>query len=187
MKRIRSHNALPKKSTGPSEARRTSQFRCVSGPSASSSIPNLAALPLHSDAGGSADLDPDQTRTGSIGASTFFDTMPSAPSRQACAKTIGPSSAMCSLSRMPASVLRNRCASAAFRSRNRGLRISSPSCSTRSKAVLLDKATMEPAPLGKKWLMGTSLPCTNLRLPTLAGARGLEAPLKPARRKSGCG
>jgi hypothetical protein len=39
--------------------------------------------------------------------STFFDTMPSAPSRQACAKTIAPSSTMCSLNRMPALVLGN--------------------------------------------------------------------------------
>jgi hypothetical protein len=34
--------------------------------------------------------------------STFFDTMPSAPSRQACAKTTEPSSAMCSLNRIVA-------------------------------------------------------------------------------------
>jgi hypothetical protein len=40
--------------------------------------------------------------------STFFDTIPSAPNRQACAKTAGPSSAMCSLNRMPASVLQPR-------------------------------------------------------------------------------
>jgi hypothetical protein len=37
--------------------------------------------------------------------STFFDTMRSALSRHACTKTIGPSSTMCSLNRMPASVL----------------------------------------------------------------------------------
>src|SRR5262249_6749780 len=36
--------------------------------------------------------------------SSFFDTMPSAPSRQTCAKTTGLSLAMCSLNRMPASV-----------------------------------------------------------------------------------
>jgi hypothetical protein len=67
---------------------------------------------------------------GSIGVSTFFDTMPPAP----CAKTTGPSSAMCSLNRMPASVLRNSRAIAALRSRNGRLRRSSPSCSMRSKA-----------------------------------------------------
>jgi hypothetical protein len=33
-----------------------------------SSIPNLAPLPLHGDAGGIADLDPDATRARSIGA-----------------------------------------------------------------------------------------------------------------------
>jgi hypothetical protein len=33
-----------------------------------SSIPNLAPLPLHGDAGGIADLDPDAARAGSIGA-----------------------------------------------------------------------------------------------------------------------
>jgi hypothetical protein len=49
--------------------------------------------------------------------STFFDTMPSAPSRQACAKTIGPSSAICSLNRMPVPVRRNSRANAALRSR----------------------------------------------------------------------
>jgi hypothetical protein len=32
-----------------------------------SSIPNLASLPLHGDAGGIADLDPDAARAGSIG------------------------------------------------------------------------------------------------------------------------
>jgi hypothetical protein len=46
--------------------------------------------------------------------SNFFSTKPSAPSRHACAKTIGPSSTMCSLNRMPASVLRNSRTSAAF-------------------------------------------------------------------------
>ncbi len=41
-----------------------------------------------------------------------LETIPSAPSRHACAKTIAPSSAMCSLNRMPVPVLRNSPASA---------------------------------------------------------------------------
>jgi hypothetical protein len=65
--------------------------------------------------------------------STFLETMPSAPSRHAWAKAVGPSSATCSLSRMPASVSRRSRASAAFRSRSGSLRRSSPSCSIRSK------------------------------------------------------
>ncbi len=51
-----------------------------------SPIPILTTLPLHRDAPGIADLDPHRTRTGP---STFFETIPSAPSRQACAKTNG--------------------------------------------------------------------------------------------------
>jgi hypothetical protein len=50
--------------------------------------------------------------------SIFFDTMPSAPSRQARVKTTWPSSAMCSLNRMPESVLPHSRASAALRSTN---------------------------------------------------------------------
>jgi hypothetical protein len=42
--------------------------------------------------------------------------MPSAPSRHAWANTVGPSSATCSLNRMPASVLRNSRDNAALRS-----------------------------------------------------------------------
>jgi hypothetical protein len=57
--------------------------------------------------------------------------MPSAPSWHAWANTVKPSSAMCSLSRMPASVLRNSRASVALRSRNGRLRRSSPSRSSR--------------------------------------------------------
>jgi hypothetical protein len=39
---------------------------CHCGQSARSPIPTLAALPLDSDAGGIADLDPNRARTGSI-------------------------------------------------------------------------------------------------------------------------
>src|SRR5206468_8931692 len=52
-------------------------------------IPPLAALPLHGDARGIADFDPDRARTGSIGPSTRLETMPSAPSRRVCANTTG--------------------------------------------------------------------------------------------------
>jgi hypothetical protein len=78
---------------------------------------------------------PDAARAGSIRSvpSTFFDTVPSAASLQACA-TIGPSSTMRWLDGMTALVLRNSRASATLRSRNYRLRISSPSCSIRSKA-----------------------------------------------------
>jgi hypothetical protein len=69
-----------------------------------SPMPNLAPLPLHRDAGGIADLDPDAAGAGSIRPRRSPSKMPSAPSRQACANTVGPSSIMCSLSRMPASV-----------------------------------------------------------------------------------
>ncbi len=62
--------------------------------------------------------------------STRLETMPSAPSRQACAKTAAPSSLVYSLSRMPPSTLRKSRASAALRSRNARLRKSSPSCSS---------------------------------------------------------
>jgi hypothetical protein len=41
---------------------------CHCGQSARSSIPALATLPLDSDAGGIADLDPNRARAGSIGA-----------------------------------------------------------------------------------------------------------------------
>jgi hypothetical protein len=53
------------------------------------------------------------------------------PSWHAWAKTIGPSLAACSLSKIPASVSRSRSASAVLRTRNGRSRRSSPSCSTR--------------------------------------------------------
>ncbi len=38
-----------------------------SAPASKSSVPIVATLPLHRDAGGIADLDPDRARTGSVG------------------------------------------------------------------------------------------------------------------------
>src|SRR5215470_12510028 len=52
-------------------------------------MPILAALALHRDTGGIADLDPHRARTDRYVPSTFFETIPSAPRRQAWAKTIG--------------------------------------------------------------------------------------------------
>jgi hypothetical protein len=62
------------------------------------------------------------------------ETMPSAPNRQACAKTVGPSSATCSLKIMPASVFRRSPASATLRSRNGRSRRSALSSSTTANA-----------------------------------------------------
>jgi hypothetical protein len=70
-------------------------------------IPKRAPLALHGDAGGTADLDPDPTWTGSIGAVDLLRNDTVGARRQACVKTTGPSSAMCSLNRMPAPVLHN--------------------------------------------------------------------------------
>jgi len=57
-------------------------------------------------------LDPGRAGTGSIVPPTLLETMPSAPSRQACSSTVEPSSATCSLSRMPARLSRSSRASA---------------------------------------------------------------------------
>ena len=53
-----------------------------SAPASKSSVPIVATLPLHRNAGGIPDLDPDRARTRPIGA-VDLETMPSAPSRQA--------------------------------------------------------------------------------------------------------
>jgi len=64
--------------------------------------------------------------------STLLERMPSAPSRQACSNTVGPSSVTCSLSRKPTRLSRSSRASAALRSRNRRLR--------QILAIMLDQA-----------------------------------------------
>jgi hypothetical protein len=97
-----------------------------------SPIPNLAPLPLHGDAGGIADLDPDRTRTGPVCAvdSLGNDALNAKPVsvRENGGTVLGD----CSLSRMPASVSRRGQASAALRSRNRRSR--------RFLAIMLDQA-----------------------------------------------
>ena len=55
-----------------------------------SSIPNLAPLSLYGDTGGILELYPYRAQTGSIGPSPLLETVPSAPSRQARAKTPQP-------------------------------------------------------------------------------------------------
>ena len=56
---------------------------------AGSAVPHFAPLSLYGDTGGIGDLDPDAARAGLIGAVDLFRHDASAPSRQACAKTIG--------------------------------------------------------------------------------------------------
>src|SRR6516164_5432562 len=63
-----------------------------------------------------------------------FDTMPSRPSLQAWAKTVGPSPSMCSLNRMPEPALASTLTSAALRTSSGSRRMSSPFNSIRSKA-----------------------------------------------------
>src|SRR5215831_5298910 len=53
----------------------------------------LAALPLHRDARGIANLDPDRARPRAIRAVDLLRDDASAPRRHACSNTIGPSSA----------------------------------------------------------------------------------------------
>jgi hypothetical protein len=81
--------------------------RVIASPMAPCLSQILLPLPLHGDAGGIAGLDPGAVRAGLVGAcaagrlgpvKTFFETMPSARSRQAREKTMGPSSAICSKS-----------------------------------------------------------------------------------------
>jgi hypothetical protein len=83
-----------------------------------SPVPPFAALPPNCDAGGVADLNPDRASTGLIGAIDPLGDDALGASRQACAKTVGASSATCSLSRMPALTPRSSRANAALRSTN---------------------------------------------------------------------
>jgi hypothetical protein len=68
----------------------------------SSPIPILAPLPLHGDAGGIADLDPDRTRTGSRGAVDTFGDDAFCTGPASAREDDDPSSAKCSLNRIPA-------------------------------------------------------------------------------------
>jgi hypothetical protein len=63
-----------------------------------------------------------------------FDTIPSSPILQACAKTVAPSPSMCSLNRMPGLALATIGASVALRTSSGSCRRSSPFSSIRSKA-----------------------------------------------------
>jgi hypothetical protein len=56
-----------------------------------SSISNLASLPLHGEAGGMADLDPDAARSGPVGAVHLLGNDALSASWHARANTVGPS------------------------------------------------------------------------------------------------
>jgi hypothetical protein len=83
---------------------------------AGSSIPHFAPLPLHRDAGQIADLDPGAALAGLIGAVYLLRHDALGAKLARTGEHGRPPSAMCSLTRMPALVLRSSCASAAFRS-----------------------------------------------------------------------
>jgi hypothetical protein len=99
-----------------------------------SPIPNLASLPLHRDAGGIADLNPDAARAGLVGAVDPLrnDALGAQLARMRKNGRAIPGDVF--VQEMPASVSRSSRARAALRSRNGRSRRSSPSCSIKSKA-----------------------------------------------------